>query len=288
MQKLGKRYGSFAALDNCDLSIEQGSIFGLLGPNGAGKTTLIRCLLGFIRPSTGLAQFDGLHCTLQSVLVRSRVAYLPAEARMFRTMKGKTVLEFFSEIHPGGSIQRSNTIAKLLDLDLSRRVAFMSTGMRQKLAIACVLACRAPLIILDEPTANLDPNVRSVVLSLIRDSQREGATVLFSSHILSEIEDVCNKAAIMQKGRVVRSLDILELRATHRVTAIPNNHAPIHADFNSLRNVRFVENSETRFVADISGPLKDQLSWLSQLPITEIRIEPTGLKSVYESCCEFS
>ncbi len=232
--------------------------------------------------------YDGLDCATQSVQVRSRVAYLPAEARLFRTMRGHTVLEFFSRIHPGGSIERSRKIADQLALDLSRRVAFMSTGMRQKLAIACVLACRAPLIILDEPTANLDPNVRAEVLLLIRDAQSAGSTVLFSSHILSEIEEVCSTAAIMYQGSVIQTLDILEMRATHRVTATPKRHARIELAFDESHNVRLIESSETRFIIEIAGPIKDQLNWLSTLPISNMRIEPTGLKSVYESCCEFS
>jgi ABC-2 type transport system ATP-binding protein len=288
VQILNKRYGTFAALNNCDLSIDQGSIFGLLGPNGAGKTTLIRCLLGFIRPTSGQAHFDGLDCTTQSVQVRSRVAYLPAEARLFRMMRGSAVLEFFSEIHPGGSLDRSRKIADQLALDLSRRVAFMSTGMRQKLAIACVLACRTPLVILDEPTANLDPNVRSEVLALIRDVQKAGSTVLFSSHILSEIEEVCSTAAIMYRGRVIQTLDISKMRATHRVSGVPNKNAPLDVELNALTDVRLVENTQHRFTIEIAGSIQEHLAWLSTLPIHNMRIEPTGLKSVYESCCEFS
>jgi ABC-2 type transport system ATP-binding protein len=288
VQLLNKRYGTFAALNDCDLNVQQGAIFGLLGPNGAGKTTLIRCLLGFVRPSSGRAQLDGLDCTTQSVQVRSRVAYLPAEARLFRMMRGSTVLEFFSEIHPGGSLARSKKVAEQLALDLSRRVAFMSTGMRQKLAIACVLACRAPLVILDEPTANLDPNVRAEVLALIRDAQNAGSTVLFSSHILSEIEEVCSTAAIMYQGRVIQTLDIAKMRATHRVSGVPNENAHIDVAFDTLPDVRLVENTRSRFVVEISGSIQDRLSWLSTLPIHNMRIEPTGLKSVYESCCEFS
>jgi ABC-2 type transport system ATP-binding protein len=203
-------------------------------------------------------------------------------------MKGETVLEFFSEIHPGGSMKRSRIVAERLELDLSRRVAFMSTGMRQKLAIACVLACHAPLIILDEPTANLDPNVRVAVLSLIRDAQSRGSTVLFSSHILSEIEEVCGAAAIMHRGRVIQTLNLIEMRATHRISAIPTDLAQLAIQLNQARDIRLVENNESRVVVEIAGPLKDQLNWLNSLPIRDLRIEPTGLKSVYESCCEFS
>jgi ABC-2 type transport system ATP-binding protein len=209
---LTKQYGNLLALNECSLSIDRGKIFGLLGPNGAGKTTLIRSLLGFVKPTSGSARVDDVDCFDQSVAARTRMAYLPAEAKLFRMMRGKQALEFFSQIHPNGSTQRALDIASRLQLDLSRRVAFMSTGMRQKLAIACILACRPKLMILDEPTAALDPTVRKVVLTLIRESQQAGATVLFSSHILSEIEEVCDEAAIMNGGRVVLTIDMKTIR----------------------------------------------------------------------------
>ncbi len=212
VDRLTKRYGKLLALDECSLAIGEGKIFGLLGPNGAGKTTLIRSLLGLVKPDAGLAFVNGLNCVEQSVAARTQMAYLPAEAKLFRMMRGKQALEFFSQIHPNGSVQRALEIASRLQLDLSRRVAFMSTGMRQKLAIACILACRPKLMILDEPTAALDPTVRKVVLSLIRESQQAGATVLFSSHILSEIEELCDEAAIMNQGRVIRTIDMQSVR----------------------------------------------------------------------------
>ncbi|MDZ4851246.1 MAG: ABC transporter ATP-binding protein [Pirellulaceae bacterium] len=284
VQQLTKRYGSVVALDQCDLTIGRGTIFGLLGNNGAGKTTLIRCLLGFITPTTGTARVDGLDCISQSVRVRSRVAYLPADARLFRMMRGDVVLEFFSHIHPGGSLERSKKIAERLNLDLSRRVGFMSTGMRQKLAVACVLSCRAPMLILDEPTANLDAGVRSEVLQLIRDAQAAESTILFSSHILSEIEDLCSFAGIMRNGRVIRSIDIEKLRTKHRVTAIPRLHFDWPGSKNLPDAVRVVVSSDTQWVAEIDGPLEGHLAWLASMPIDQLRIEPTGLKSVYESC----
>ncbi len=288
VNQLSKKYNSFAALNGCDLTVESGTIFGLLGPNGAGKTTLIRCLLGFVKPTSGQAHVDGLDCRTQSVVVRTRVAYLPAEARLFRMMRGDAILEFFSKIHPGGSLNRSKNVAERLALDLSRRVAFMSTGMRQKLAIACVLACRAKLLILDEPTANLDPSVRAEVLALIREAQRDGSTVLFSSHILSEIEELCCTAAIMRNGRVIQSIDIEHLRSTHRMTAIPTAGKPMQISTLATPEINVIENSEKRFEVDIAGPLESHLAWISTLPLKDLRIEPIGLKSVYESCCESS
>ncbi|MCY2976311.1 MAG: ABC transporter ATP-binding protein [Planctomycetota bacterium] len=290
-EDLLKTYGSFRALNGLSLSIRQGSVFGLLGPNGAGKTTLIRSLLGFIKPSGGRASICGWDCMLQSVQVRSNVAYLPAEAKLFGMMRGSAVLEFFAAINPNGNRERALAVAKQLDLDLARRVAFMSTGMRQKLAIACVLSTRAPLLILDEPTANLDPNVRMEVLSLVRKSQNEGATVLFSSHVLSEIEDVCDTATIVLRGNVVKTFNVSDMRATHRVHGTPMTtwcdwwDATLITDSNVLSDISVLENDSAKVVIDIVGPIQKHLEWLSRMPVENMRIEPVGLRSVYESCC---
>ena len=216
---LTKRYRELAALDDCTFGVARGEIFGLLGPNGAGKTTLLRLLLGYLRPTSGQALIDGLDCYRQSVRVRHAVSYLPGEARLFRSMRGRQVLKFFAEIRPEGNLQRSIELAERLELDLSRRVAYMSTGMRQKLALAATLAAETPLVILDEPTSNLDPTVRGIVLDLVSDARRQGRTVVFSSHVLSEVEAVCDRVAFLRSGRLVHTQVMAELRRRHRIRA---------------------------------------------------------------------
>ena len=181
---LTKRYGSFTALDGCSLSVAEGHIFGLLGPNGAGKTTLLRLLLGYIRPTSGAATVAGFDCVSQSLEVRARTAYLPGEARLFRRMDGHRVLDFFASLRPGSRRDVAAAVARRLDLDCSRQVARMSTGMRQKLALAVVLAMETPLVILDEPAANLDPTARAEVLDPVLEARAAGRTVVFSSPVL--------------------------------------------------------------------------------------------------------
>jgi ABC-2 type transport system ATP-binding protein len=154
---LTKRYGAFAALDGCTLDVREGEIFGLLGPNGAGKTTLLRTLLGYLAPTSGTASVAGFDCATQSLEVRTRTAYLPGEARLFRRMDGYGVLDFFASLRRECRRDAAGRVADRLGLDCSRQVGRMSTGMRQKLALAVVLATEVPLVILDEPTANLDP-----------------------------------------------------------------------------------------------------------------------------------
>ncbi len=277
---LTKRYGRITALDHCTLAVERGEVFGLLGPNGAGKTTFLRLLMGFLRPTSGWAKIDGLDCHRQSVAVHRLTAYLPAEAKVFPGMKGREVLEFFVHVRPGGDLQLARQLAERLDLDLSRRVAFMSTGMKQKLALAATLAADTPLAILDEPTANLDPNVRAEVALLVAEARQAGRTVIFSSHVLSEVEEVCDRAAILRQGRVAHVQTIAELRRRHRIRAHVRRPLP------SLDPVRehltVVSQSNSEVVLETADELAPVLHWLAAADLKDISIEPIGLRTVYD------
>lgn len=276
---LTKRYGKFLALDECSLEIPTGCVFGLLGPNGAGKTTLIRCVLGYLKPTSGQAWVREYSCLTQSLEVRRIVTYLPAESKLFRLMRGKDCLDFFTTIHPRGDKSLAQRLANRLDLDLSRRVAFMSTGMRQKLAICCVMSCPSPLIVLDEPTANLDPTVRAMVLELVKEAQNGGATVAFCSHVLSEIEEICDRVAILRRGRVIHHGLVSEIRQIHRISAtMPSALPPSHWP----DAVRMVSHSGERIVADFPGTLDGHWEWMQSQGWKSIQAELVGLRSLYE------
>jgi ABC-2 type transport system ATP-binding protein len=279
-QLLTKIYGPLRALDECTLSVGQGEVFGLLGPNGAGKTTLIRLLLGFLQPSSGSAAIAGLDCQRQSVAVRRNVAYLPAEAALFPQMRGREVLRFFAHIR-GGSTERSLEIAQRLELDLTRSVGYMSTGMKQKLALAATLGAEVPLYILDEPTANLDPSVRSTVLALVAEARARGATVMFSSHVLAEVEEVCDRVVILRSGRLVHTQVLSELRSQHRILAWLNGPLPELPRDLSAADCRVTQEGELATI-ESAGELAPLLGWLAQLPLRDIRIEPVGLRAVYD------
>jgi len=278
---LSKRYGSFAALAECSLGVREGEVFGLLGPNGAGKTTLLRLLLGFIHPTSGSATIAGLDCVRDSIAVREKTAYLPGEARLFRRMSGRRVLDFFSRLRPACRRSEAEEVARRLDLDLSRQVARMSTGMRQKLALAAVLATDADLVILDEPTANLDPTARGEVLELVREVRSHGRTVVFSSHVLSEVEETCDSVAILRAGRLVHEQQIADIRRSHRITARlaePLGEIPV-----MLREqVSLVAESAGAVVLEAAESLAPLLGWLGTLAIDEVLIEPVGLSAIYD------
>ncbi|EMI54429.1 ABC transporter ATP-binding protein [Rhodopirellula sallentina] len=295
--RLTKSYGDFTALRDCSLEVHKGEIFGLLGPNGAGKTTLIRLLLGYLHVTSGSCEVVGFDPEQDSVAVRSRVAYLPGDARLPRHMRGSGVLRFFSQMHPQGNLERSLDVAERLELDLSRRVAFMSTGMRQKLALAVVFGPRTPLLILDEPTANLDPTVRGEVLQLVLAERDAGRTVMFSSHVLSEIEQTCDRVAFLRKGELAKKLVMEDLFQRHRLTAwLPEEGSPTTETEDRLSQVPDdLRNRIEQFRIGPSGPhgrnvcidtagdLAPTLNWIASLNLEHMRIEPLGLHSVYHS-----
>ena len=280
-EALTKRYRSVTALEDCSFAVPRGEVLGLLGPNGSGKTTLLRLLMGFLRPTAGRATIDGFDCDRQRMAVHVRTAYLPGEARLFRRMRGRDVLSFFARLRRDASITRAREIAARLDLDLSRMVALMSTGMRQKTALAAVLSINAPVLILDEPTANLDPTARSEVLSLVREAKQAGRTVLFSSHVLGEVEEACDRVLILRRGHFVHEQLMSELRRQHRIRARLNGPLPPSPpELNGAVSI-------TRFGAgdvliETPGELSPLLGWLATLPVAEMRVEPVRLQAVYD------
>ncbi len=279
--QLTKRYGSVTALEACSLSVQRGEVFGLLGPNGAGKTTLLRLLLGYIRPTSGNATIAGLDCRRQSVQVRRRTAYLPGEVRLFGQMRGRDVLRFLVGERPGSDLQRSLQLAERLELRLTPRVAAMSTGMRQKLALVATLAADTELIILDEPTSNLDPTVRREIAGIVGEIRRQGRTILFSSHVLPEVEDVCDRVAFLRAGRLVHVQMMQELKRRHRIRAVLSG--PLPAPPAHLAGELAIGRDATdAVVIETPGEIAPLLHWLATLPLREMHVQPVGLRSLYD------
>src|SRR3954469_17597689 len=278
--ELWKQYGRVAALEDCTLSVRHGEVFGLLGPNGAGKTTLLRLLLGFLPPTRGRAAIGGQDCWAESVAVHAGVSYLPGDVRLPRGMTGRDALSFFARLRERADAANGR-ITERLGLDLSRKVAQMSTGMRQKLALAAVLGENVPLLVIDEPTSNLDPTVRSVVLQLIREMQADGRTIVFSSHIISEAEQVCDRVAILREGRVVHDQPMQEIQRGHRIRARVAGALPAVPEALADK-VTMSQHAGRDVTIDALGDLAPILGWLATLPLSEVKIEPIGLQAVYE------
>jgi ABC-2 type transport system ATP-binding protein len=205
-------YGKNRGVVDLDLSIREGEVFGFLGPNGAGKTTTQRVLLDVIRPTRGTAEIFGLDCRRDGPEIRKLVGYLPGELALYKQMTGRHFLDLIASMRPGRldpSIRR--TLCERLELDTSRRIGEYSRGNKQKLGVVAAFMVRPELLILDEPTTGLDPLKQQVVIELVREARAEGRTVFFSSHILQEVQTVCDRVGIIRDGRLVAIDTVAEL-----------------------------------------------------------------------------
>ena len=275
--KLTKAYDGFLALDQLDLAVRPGEIVGLLGPNGSGKSTALRLLLGFLRPTSGAASIAGHDCWHDGVSARRHVAYLPGELRLYENMTARQLVRFLCALRgetPGDRIDR---LASRFEVDVSRPIAHLSSGMKRKVALLQALLPETPLVILDEPTNTLDPNMRDELLGQLREAKSRGQAVLFSSHVLAEVERVCDRVAILQRGRLVHEQDIQALRAERRVKLRLARPTPL-PELPGLHSSAPVDGTlDLRY----SGPLPALLEWLATQPVVDLQIEPAGLADVY-------
>jgi ABC-2 type transport system ATP-binding protein len=216
---LTKDFGAGRGIFKLDLEVPSQEIFGFLGPNGAGKTTAIRCVMGMIRPTSGSAHVFGIDCLRDSVEVKRMVGYLPGEMPQFGGMRGSEVVAYFGGMRGGVDKKRVQELCDRFDLDLGRRFREYSNGNKQKLGIVLAFMHSPRLLILDEPTGGLDPLNQQEFYALVREARDAGASVFLSSHILSEVEHVCDRVGIVRSGQLVRVADLAELHSmrVHRV-----------------------------------------------------------------------
>src|SRR3954463_5611933 len=218
-ESLTKDYGRFRALDTLTLRISPGEVYGLLGPNGSGKSTALRILLGFLRPTYGTATIGGHDCWTDSVAARRLMTYLPGELRLYENMTGRQIVNFLARLRGASVVGEVDVLAKRFDIDLTRPLVQMSSGMKRKVALLAVLTPKVPLVILDEPTNTLDPTMRDQLLDQLKLARDRGQTVLFSSHVLAEVEQVCDRVGILQRGKLVHLQEMADLREGRHVSA---------------------------------------------------------------------
>jgi ABC-2 type transport system ATP-binding protein len=208
-EKLTKWYGKSRGIIEVDLNVEAGEVFGFLGPNGAGKTTTIRTMLDLIRPTSGRVLVFGIESNADPVAIHRRVGYIPGEFALYDRLTGKQTLEYFANLRGGVDKEYQASLIERFELDPSRRFREYSKGNKQKVGVIIALQHRPELLVLDEPTAGLDPLVQQTFFHTLRETVADGSTVFLSSHILSEIEKSCDRVAIIREGRIVK-LDTVE------------------------------------------------------------------------------
>ncbi|WP_420113395.1 ATP-binding cassette domain-containing protein [Pseudactinotalea sp.] len=244
---LRKSYGSATALDGLDLVVEPGEVHGFLGPNGAGKSTTIRILLGLLRSDGGTARVLGADPWGDAVGLHRRLAYVPGDVELWPNLTGGQAIDLLSRLRGGTDVSRRDELCQRFDLDPTKKGRTYSKGNRQKVALIAALASDVELLLLDEPTAGLDPLMEAVFQACIREAKDAGRTVLLSSHILAQVEVLADKISIIRQGRVVETGSLTELRhltrtsftivtdrPTDRLAALPGVH-DLHADTGQVR-----------------------------------------------------
>jgi ABC-2 type transport system ATP-binding protein len=210
---LTKAYGRHRGIVDLDLEVQPGEVFGYLGPNGAGKTTTIRLLLDYIRPTRGTVRVLGRGAHDESLEIRRLVGYLPGDLRLYSSLSGRELIAYFASLRGGVAQSRVDELAQRLDCDLSREIRTLSSGNRQKLGLIQAFMSDPDLLILDEPTNGLDPLVQQTFYELVREARAAGRTVFLSSHVLPEVERVCDRVGILRDGRLVAVERIADLRS---------------------------------------------------------------------------
>ena len=209
-------YGRHRGILNVDLRVEQGEVFGFLGPNGAGKTTTQRVLMDIIRPTAGEARIFGLDCQKKGITARERVGYLPGELAMYESMRVRRFFRMYASLQKGNSDAGYwQTLSDRLELDTARKIGQLSRGNKQKVGVVTAFMNKPDLLILDEPTTGLDPLIQQTVMELVREANRAGATVFFSSHILPEVQAVCDRVGIIREGQLVATERVEDLMTQH-------------------------------------------------------------------------
>jgi ABC-2 type transport system ATP-binding protein len=285
VESLTKWYGKARGVEDVTFAIERGEVFGYLGPNGSGKTTTIRCIMGLLRPSSGLVRVLGARVRPGRGTEHARIGYLPGEFRIWGRSRARRSLGVLAAMGTGDRAKpRREALAERLELDLNRPVGDLSKGNRQKVAVIYAFQHEPDVLILDEPTAGLDPLMRQVVLELIREAAQAGSAVLLSSHDLSEVSAVCGRAGILREGRMVEVAPISQIIQKGqrrlkvwfadgtRIPDLPSDQVP---------GVRIIERGPDMLHVAYRGTSDAVLKWVAQFPVDRIATPQISLEEAF-------
>lgn len=278
-KKLNKNYGTSRGIIDIDLEVKEGEIFGFIGPNGAGKSTTIRILMGLIFKSSGEAKIFGLDIEENKETILEDVGYLPSEIFYYDNMKAIDLLKYSASFYKADCESRIYELARRLDLDLNKKIEAMSLGNRKKVGIIQGLIHSPKLIILDEPTSGLDPLMQQTFFEIIKEEQKRGATILFSSHILSEVQKLCDRVAIIKEGKILKVQEVQELNDN----AYKNIHIRTTTQVEDfiLEGAINITRAETNISFLYKGDYNKLLSQLLKYQLENIQIVEPSLDEIF-------
>lgn len=277
---LTKYYGKARGINDLSFHVDEGEIFGFIGPNGAGKSTTIRLLLSLIHPTSGSATIFGKDCIKYGPELRREIGYLPSEVFYYDRMKVIELLKYSASFYPKDSTQRMRELAELMELELNRRIEALSYGNRKKVGIVQGLLHQPKLLFLDEPTAGLDPLMQRKFFQLIREENQRGVTVFFSSHILSEVQRMCNRVAIIKEGRIIEIADIRTLQQNNykKVRVVADNLDANAFDIPGVTNLEH-HNGTVRFF--YKGNINAVMHKIGEITVSDVTIEEPTLEEIF-------
>jgi len=281
-ERLTKSYGRHRGIEDVTFSVGPGEVFGFLGPNGAGKTTTIRTLMDFIRPTSGRASIFGLDTRTGGLEIRARVGYLPGELELYEHMRGEELLRFLGNLRGGLDWRYVQHVAARLGADLDRRIGELSSGNKQKVGLIQAFMHRPELLILDEPTAGLDPLVQHELHGMIGEAAADGRTAFLSSHVLPEVEALCDRVGIIREGRLVavEQIGALKARALRRLEIHFASPVPPDA-FQNLTGVRDVVTQDAVVRCTVVGSLDAVVKAAARYEVVNVVSHEPSLEEIF-------
>ena len=278
---LTKRFGKFTALDGVDIEVKEGEIYGFIGPNGAGKSTTIRILLGILKATAGEAKIFGKDVWKDAVDIHKRIAYVPGDVNLWPNLTGGEVIDLFVKLRGTNHKSRREELIEMFNLDPSKKCRTYSKGNRQKVALVAAFSSDADLYILDEPTSGLDPLMEHVFQECVRSVKKQGKSVLLSSHILSEVEKLCDRVGIIRHGQIIESGSLSELRHLTRTQMLVETKQPI-TDLSGLKGVHDLEEKEQGLFFQVdTEELDNVVKHVSQFGIVKLESAPPTLEDLF-------
>jgi len=281
VQNLTKRFGKFTALNQVNLEVKEGEVYGFIGPNGAGKSTTIRVLLGILQATQGSAKVFGKDAWQDAVEIHKRIAYVPGDVNLWPNLTGGEVIDLFTRLRRGSNKSYREDLIQRFDLDPSKKCRTYSKGNRQKVALVSAFASEADLYILDEPTSGLDPLMEQVFQQCVQDVKDQGKSVFLSSHILQEVERLCDKVSIIRQGEVIETGTLQELRHLTRTSITVKTERPLEtlAAQPGVHDI-LEEASGVMFSAD-TELLGQIMTYLTQYGIITLESTPPTLEQLF-------
>lgn len=280
INNLTKRYGKARGIEDITFQVAEGEIFGFIGPNGSGKSTTIRTLLNFLYPTSGSAKILGKDVVKDSKYIRQHIGYLPSEVHYYDDMKVNELFRFSSGFYSGNAEKHALLLAQRLQLDTTRKIEDLSFGNKKKVGIIQALMHEPKLLILDEPTAGLDPLMQSIFFDLLKELQQKGTTIFFSSHYLGEVQKLCDRVGIIKEGRMIKIENMEDMRANQ----FKKVHLHFHGKWDNKIQIQGVLQehiTDTSYEFIYNGHTRELLEQLRFIPFDDVTIEEPSLEEVF-------